>query len=187
MKKSKWMCVFLVLLLLQGTFPVQAAEQLVSVENSKPLVETICKVPSHIKISNPENQEQKDLNYEYDDTGRLIGILEKTQKGDNESLTKWIFQYDTTGKLFSSLSYKQDGSIIDGFCEEYDENGSIKTKTVYNNGNIFEYYEYNSIGQIIYSEEYSNKWQYEYNEDGSVSKKIFFDTKSDIKFSPAAN
>lgn len=128
MRKSKWLCFFLAVLLLISAVPVHGTEQMVATENKKPLVEKINKALTRIQIT----------------------------EGDNQDQTEWKFIYNLFGELDSALEYDREGNILNGFQYQFNEQGFCVGYTNYQNSELItrKILEYNEKGFLISEKKY---------------------------------
>jgi len=104
------------------------------------------------KTSKKDGDVKKDIDYTYDDTGKIVNILEQESTGKK---TETKYNYDKDGKLMSYSESNNSGiSTID---YGYDENNTLKTENAE--------YNYNGITG-------KSKTDYTYNDKGLVVNKL---------------
>lgn len=74
--------------------------------------------------------DSSEVNYDYDDKGRLLKESRRYQDGGNDVIRK--FAYDNKGNITLSAEYKADGSFVRKFTCEYDSLDRKASENWYN-------------------------------------------------------
>lgn len=106
------------------------------------------------------NQESKSTVYDYDSLGRLITVSDGTNNvatyvyNDNSTVSsitynngiRTDYEYDRNNQVISLTHKQSDGSLINDYSYDYDNNGNIISKT--ENGQVTTY-RYDAINQLV--------------------------------------
>ncbi|MCA1057597.1 DNRLRE domain-containing protein [Rossellomorea aquimaris] len=148
------------------------------------------------RVSYPteEGDQQKDIDYQYDEYDRLESILVEGKKAQDfsynqagqvdhtnnylafdtggSSFVKVDYDYNTLGKT-ETIRYTKDGQAkMEEYQMDYDQRGYMKTETTYTHFDdqektIEKAYQYNEAGQLTESKQGDNITTYAYDEVGN--------------------